>query len=174
MESGETGVVEWRRSRPKMFFMMLLGMAMVGVCAAMAFDWLSIEPSFLTVGLGWLGAVMFSVFTAGWAWFFVMADPVVIRVGPQGVHDWRVSAGPIPWTDIEQISVLQNQRVRFMIMHMEPAAWRRHLPRGVFRPLAAMAARKYEGLSVGTVGLDRSFDELLAEVGKHYPPTAPA
>ncbi|MCT9931808.1 hypothetical protein N5079_16470 [Planotetraspora sp. A-T 1434] len=168
MELPDNDVVEWRRSIPRTLLILLLGMVMVAVSAAIAFDWLRTGLGILATIVGWLGMVLFSVASLGWVWQLTRKDSVVIQVGPLGFHDRRVSAEPIPWDSVDGVTTHTNQRQRFLILQMAPEVWRRYLHSRPFSFLSRITAMSHGGVGVSTNGLDRSFDELVATANKWH------
>ena len=92
-------------------------------------------------------------------------------IDEQGVTDnsGGLSAGQILWTDIEDISLLQIQRQRLiLILVKNPQDYLDRQNNGWKRKLMAMNYRQYgTPVSISTNGLKISFAELL-EILKHH------
>ncbi|GII59046.1 hypothetical protein Pth03_74350 [Planotetraspora thailandica] len=155
----------WRRSVPKMVLVLLACILFVVFGALMGLGLLGESDGLFARVVGWMAVLLGVVAASKWLRQLWAGDPVVVAVGPEGIHDRRLSAQPIPWDDIDGIAVHQVRRTRFLILRMTPEAVRRH----VHSAPSKLGTRMYGGPGIATIGLDRSFDELVAAVSKWLP-----
>ncbi|MFF5205336.1 STM3941 family protein [Streptosporangium sp. NPDC000396] len=167
----DVGDVEtWRRSVPKMLPGLLVSLPLIAASVALAFGWGGDDYGIFSQVIGWMGTLFFGGAVLTLAWQLLVGDPVVIRVGPGGLHDRRLSPRPIPWESIAGINFHKLDRVRFVTLHMTPEALRLHVRSRPFPQLARWSVRTLGSVTINTIGLDRSFDELVATVNTWYQP----
>ncbi|GLX03031.1 hypothetical protein [Microtetraspora sp. NBRC 16547] len=164
-----------RRSLPKTLLLAVFVASMTALAAVIAFS-----PSFREM-------VRMGVVHQIFAWFWLLLMPiavsnllillrteVIIEVGPDGLHDRRLTTQPIPWESIEKISLYGGRFRATIVLHLPAHAWRPYMRSYSALLLAYLNFPFVRGLAVSTAPLDRSLsaDELLAAVAKWYRPAA--
>jgi hypothetical protein len=148
--------------------MVLGAAAFVAVGAAMAFGPLGDDDSITVEVVGWVAMVCFSFAGILGVRQILSRDPVVIRVGPLGLHDRRLSRDPIPWDDIDGYYVQRIQHQRILRLLMTPEAQERNV-HSRWRAFV----RRTGGPTVNTGGLSPGFDDFLTAVAVWLPPNPP-
>jgi hypothetical protein len=135
-------------------------LAPLGVCFALGVFG---DIDFPTSLLGWLAvpAAVIGVFR------FVsqlrQTGPV-IEIGPNGFHDHRLSAGPIPWAHITAFT-LQPKHSQ-VVISMPPGAVEHYVKPGLGKSLN----RLNSGIVFNVVGLDHSIDEVYEAIQQWHAP----
>lgn len=162
-------VVAWRRSMLTTLLWILGAFAFTTVGVAMAFFG---DGAFVRL-IGWLGiaCVLFGGFRM--VWQLIQTEPI-IEIGAAGLHDRRLSSVPIPWECIDGVWVRTIARSRFLVLSMTPLMQRRYVHSGVDSRIALAMLRLNGGLLIGTAGMDRPSNDLVAAVERWYQPTPKA
>jgi hypothetical protein len=168
-----SGTLEFRASPARMLGLALIGLALTGVSAVLAFRLFeSISAGSFAEFIGMVGMALFGAATLYALWQASRGSRVVVTISPDGIRDTRLATQFIPWTGISSISTwkpatpgsaskLADPRV--VVLAVDPqveagltlsrmARWTRNANRS----LGA------DGLSVTSAGLATSHDELLA------------
>lgn len=161
--------VAWRRSVPKTLLWILGAFAIAAVGAAMAF----FEDGIFVRVIGWLGIACALYGGFRMVWQLIQTEPI-IEIGAAGLHDRRLSVVPIPWECIDAIWVRTIARSRYLVLSMTPLVQRRYVHSRVDSRIALAMLRVNGGLLIGTVGMDRPFNDLVAAVERWYTPTPKA
>ena len=91
-----------------------------------------------------------------------------IVVDHRGILWRRRSDDPIPWQAISGIEVKSTQSIPFLCLWLrDPEAYRASGPAGWSDRLNRLMG--FGDVSLTTIGLDRSFDELVDAVSRHQP-----
>lgn len=116
----------------------------------------------ITVGIGWLCILFFSV--CGLAIgrrFFDSTAP--LRIGPSGIRWARWSNQFIPWSEIINVTTWRHRHQKFIILHLSDAD--RFPGRGLTAKLAG-ANRLFTGgdISISLAATDRSYDDAMEAI----------
>ncbi|GAA2392361.1 STM3941 family protein [Nonomuraea africana] len=160
--------MEWRQSVSKTLLLVLGSVCIVIVGIAMALGWLEESghgPTWFAVANGCAVVVIFSVATVVYTRRLLHGKAVVIRIDEHGIHDHRLSREPIPWKCIRGVRVVHVSGWRYLKLRMTDADQERYLTE-----LARWSTLlPPHGITIRTVGLKPSFDELLAAVERSRP-----
>jgi hypothetical protein len=163
--SDDAADVVFERSTGKTLGLVLIGIALSGLCAAIALGLISRStPGIFDALAGYVGTVLFPLGTIVWAArLFQPRD--VLRVGRAGILDRRISPQRIPWTAISEMSTRKLYSHESLWLHLRPEA------AGLLRPPFAtrlMRVLNFAGLAnvwgISMTGLNGSFEDLLTAV----------
>jgi len=117
---------------------------------------------------GWLGAVSSGIACLWFLWRTVSVRGPVITLTPDGLHDTRLTRGPIPWGDVAGVSLSQRGRQRLLTVDVSQAGltWAELTSSGRWEYRWSVD-RGDGGLRIHTVGLAIGPDDLLAAVGRY-------
>jgi hypothetical protein len=172
MDMPDDGVREWRRSVPKGLLMLLGSAVFVALGVLLVLGRLGDRADGISQGIGCVAVLFFGYAGYRWVRQLLASDPVVIRVGPTGFHDRRLSSDPIPWESIDGFYLSRQQQVRLLVLLMTPEAVRRHVHSGSASRWA-MGRWMSGGPATATTGLNPSFDDLVAAVSVWCPQDSP-
>jgi hypothetical protein len=173
MDLSDDGVREWRSSIAKGSLLLLGAAGFVAFGVLLALGLVGGEDGIAARGLGCVAVLFFGAAGYRGVRQLVARDPVVIRVGPAGFHDRRLSSEPIPWDNIDGFSLHRVHQVRLLTLRMTPEAVRRHVHSASASRWARMDARMSGGPTTATTGLNPSFDDLVAAVSVWRPQDPP-
>lgn len=157
-----TATIEVYQSPQKM---LALGVACIGLLAASAFSAFgppSRDPGSFATFIGWFGLIFFGLCGAVLVWRAITVRGPTLTLSPAGLLDIRVSARPIPWSEVRGLSTWSYRNNKILIVDVAPqveqqigltrmAAW----TRGPNRALGA------DGLAVASQGLKISYAQLF-------------
>jgi len=167
VELPDDGVREWRRSVPKMLLTLLGVVPFVTLGAYMVIKYMVLEPARGDeIAIGCVVVLLFVIQVYRWVRPLLARDPVVIRVGPAGFHDRRLTSEPIPWEDIDGFSRRRLRGQGLLVLRMTREGRRRHMRSGSMSWSARLDVWMRAGPSSETRGLTPSFDDLVAAVSE--------
>lgn len=116
---------------------------------------------------GWIAALFFGLCTVASVRELLRTEPQMV-IGPEGLYWRRWSRATIPWSEFRRAERSQVYGTKFLWLWLHnPQAWRSTKLRG-----RLSRANKLIGggeIDLSTVGLDRSFDEMVDAVAVHAP-----
>lgn len=157
--------IEVTGSRKKLIALSLLAAAMTGLSAVIALGIIAVDPGSFEAVAGWFGTVFFGAMLA--IGLSRLANParVDISLTASGFHDRRVTANPVPWDDIEDVSIWSMSGQKIMVLALTPEAeaaagltWGARLTRRANAMLGA------DGLCISAAGLTLRHDDLVDAV----------
>jgi hypothetical protein len=165
MQIDTTKTIEIAGSPWKMIGLTLGSALMTAACVAIIAGYIPGATSddfrywLVAIGIPFFG---FCTLLIGWRAFKSSGGAPVVTLSPTGLLDTRVSAAPIPWTAIRDISTWSYKGQKIMVLDVDPkieatlpltkiASW----SRGANKSLGA------DGLCVTAQGLKMGYDELL-------------
>jgi hypothetical protein len=115
--------------------------------------------------LGGAGVLCCVLFAAIAARQLFRTEPV-IEIGPEGLRWRRWSSRTIPWAAFERTAIVQAENQRMLTLWLrDPAEYASKRFSG--HTAGANKALGYGDLTLDTIGLDRSFDALVAAFEAH-------
>ncbi|GAA0773269.1 hypothetical protein E1180_10760 [Roseibium denhamense] len=156
-------VIEIRSSPGKLSFYLLLVALCVGAglyVIAIALDETAEDRAF-GLGLGLLCLGFAGVAAISIARRLIQKDQVLVTLGPDGLHDTRVSERPIPWSGVEATSTWSSRGNAFIIVKVAPeveaSIGLSTISRWTRIPNKVLGA---DGLCINPLGLDVSFKDF--------------
>ncbi|MGF1650294.1 MAG: STM3941 family protein [Hyphomicrobiaceae bacterium] len=162
--------VSFRWSSRGTTWLVLSGMALIVVCALLAFGAIDSPraSAFEAKLVGWIGLIFFSYCLAGIIWRAATVRGPVITLSPEGLRDVRVAAEPIPWTAITGLSTWSFAGQKIMVVAIEPDVEARLTLTTLARSTrSANAKLGANGLCITPTGLDVTYDDLF-EASRTY------
>jgi len=157
-----------RRSVGKLILAMVGAIALIPLGTLFALGYIGeVDPP--TRLLGWLAvlAAPFGIWRV--AWMLRQTAPV-LEIGPDGFHDRRLSAVPIPWHRIDGIAVVDKPS-RHLELVLSDATAHEYVRSGVDSTLSrAVRGINRGAVSVNAVGLDHSLDDVWEAVRRWQVP----
>jgi len=157
-----------RRSVGKLILAIVGAIALIPLGALFALGYIGeVDPP--TRLLGWLAvlAAPFGIWRV--AWMLRQTAPV-LEIGPDGFHDRRLSAVPIPWHRIDGIAVVDKPS-RHLELVLSDATAHEYVRSGVDSTLSrAVRGINRGAVSVNAVGLDHSLDDVWEAVRRWQVP----
>jgi hypothetical protein len=142
--------------------------AFTGLGAAMAFGYFDVEPWSKEWLAGWAGLIFFplcGVLSLKQA----VTTGAVVRIGPQGVRDGRISPDWIPWAAITGLSEASVKGTRFLMLRIDPAfEATMSLTRVARWGRPANAALGFHGYAISGTGLRGGYKALKQAVEDGY------
>lgn len=115
MSSG-VKTIEFRYSKSALAWLVLGSAAFAGLSAAASLHLFG-NVAGVQQFLMYCGVLFFGAATVVWATRLFQSDPIV-EVSAQGIRDRRISTDLLAWTTIEQVSVAQVRRQRFLQLRL--------------------------------------------------------
>jgi hypothetical protein len=110
--------------------------------------------------LGWAAIVFFGLAGVAWSRQFFSGGPV-IEMSPEGLYYRRWSETTIPWDAFDRAAIGEIQRQRMLTLWLrDPADYPSTTLQG--RTAGANKAMGFGDICLSAIGLDRSFDEIVA------------
>jgi len=114
--------IEFYASPARLVTLLLFSLMSTGIAAALAFRLfpnMNVDPT--ATSAGYSGLVFFSFCTVVAIVRLIQQRGPAVTLSPAGLHDRRVTAGPIPWRAIKAIATLQLQRQTVLVVTIDPA-----------------------------------------------------
>lgn len=110
--------------------------------------------------IGWAAIVFFGLAGIAWSRQFFSGGPV-IEISPEGLYYRRWSEATIPWDAFERAAIGEIHRQRMLTFWLRnPADYSSTTLQG--RTAGANKAMGFGDISLSAIGLNRSFDEIVA------------
>jgi len=153
-------VLEIGASRWKQWALVLAGIAMTGLCFAIALGVVGRIDASVAI-LGWIGTVFF-----GLALFVAIRSAITLRgavltLSPQGIRDVRIAGEFFPWGQIADISSWTNRSQKFVILkpdaELEARLWQGGYAKWMRRISKLLGAN---GIAITAQGLKTDYASL--------------
>ena len=161
--------IEIGYSTMRMLKLIVLGIGMTMLCAAIALNWFGEkETDSFHVVMGYAGLLLFGLGTCKFTWTWLSTHGPILCVSRYGFRDLRIADEFIRSSAIEGISTWEY-RQKSIVLAMTPEL-EHHLFAGAGKKAMLLANRALgvNGLSIGAAGLDIDIDTLLRICQDYY------
>jgi hypothetical protein len=151
-------------SRLKLARLLLLGLVMTLVSAAIGFHWLpDIQEGSFKEFIGYVGTLFFGACMVAMLWRYARIRGPVLTVGPEGIRDQRIGPQTIPWPAVIRLSTLKMRRVTFLVVGLEDDFAARFFHSATRRWLRGVNARVSgtDGVQIATQELAVDYNTLF-------------
>ena len=161
--------IEIGYSRRRLLVLFAGGLILTIGGASMAFHWLPDARGLYPTIVGYFCLLFFGFCIAKIAWLFFSVRGPVLFISYYGIRDLRVTKEFIPWDSVEQISLGQIRKQKFVTLKVTPA---------LEKQIVASAAQKMmaganhflgvDGIVINPSGLAVDPDTLLEVFNTYY------
>ena len=109
-------------SRKKLIGLSLLAVLMTGIAAVIAFGFIPVASGSFEQAAAWIGTVFFGATLVIGLRRIATAKRIDISLSEAGFHDRRVTANPVPWDAIEDVSTWSMSGQKIMVLAVSPEA----------------------------------------------------
>lgn len=158
-------LIEIKGSPAKLIGLVILGIIMTGLSAAIAFGLIPSGAGSIGQFAGWAGTVFFGAALMIALYRLTTSSATVITLSAAGLHDTRVSERPIAWDAIQDVGVWSMQGQKIIVLAVAPEVEQSvGLTRMARWSRGANAKLGADGLCIASTGLAMKHNELLAAV----------
>ena len=119
-EIDTSATIEVHQSPWKLVGLTLAFVALIATCAFVVFGPPSQKQTGFATLMGWFGLAFFGFGGIKLLWRVVTVRGPTLVISPQGLHDVRVSARPIPWTAVRDLRTWGYKGQKILVVDIDP------------------------------------------------------
>lgn len=119
--------------------------------------------------LGWVSILLFGATEICIVRFFIRRRDVIVSITRAGIRDIRISPDVIPWSAIEDISIVRAQRTKSLVLKLD-VHWTEKMTRTPVQKLRRLFGRAagIDGVTINSGTLKIEFMALFGFVGSYW------